>query len=402
MSAVRRSYWVPGRIEFLGKHTDYAGGRSLVCAVERGITLHATPQADSWVRITDRASGESTEFEISSALSPPAGHWTAYPMTVARRLARDFPGRWRGADIEFTSNLPQRAGLSSSSALIVACYLALADVNELAARAGESAAFRTPEDLAGYLGAVESGAAFGNLTGDQGVGTAGGSEDHVAILHSQPDELGQYTYCPVRHERQVPLPRDLVFVVAVSGVAAPKTGEAREPYNRASRQTATLLERWCRATGQPAPSLAAALHSSPRAPDDVRSLVAEEPALRDRLEQFLVESEEIIPAVGEALIRGDLDAIGPLVDRSQALAERALSNQVPETSFLARTARELGAAAASAFGAGFGGSVWALIPQAATEDFRRRWEETYRGEFPGRAEHAEFFVTRAGPGWQRA
>jgi len=28
--------FVPGRIEVLGKHTDYAGGRSLVCATERG------------------------------------------------------------------------------------------------------------------------------------------------------------------------------------------------------------------------------------------------------------------------------------------------------------------------------------------------------------------------------
>ena len=29
----RRTFFVPGRIEVLGKHTDYAGGRSLVMAV---------------------------------------------------------------------------------------------------------------------------------------------------------------------------------------------------------------------------------------------------------------------------------------------------------------------------------------------------------------------------------
>ena len=32
----RVRYWVPGRIEVLGKHTDYAGGRSLLCTIERG------------------------------------------------------------------------------------------------------------------------------------------------------------------------------------------------------------------------------------------------------------------------------------------------------------------------------------------------------------------------------
>ena len=31
--------FVPGRIELFGKHTDYAGGRSLVCAVDRGFHL---------------------------------------------------------------------------------------------------------------------------------------------------------------------------------------------------------------------------------------------------------------------------------------------------------------------------------------------------------------------------
>ena len=44
---------------------------------------------------------------------------------------------------------------------------------------------------------------------------------------------------------------------------------------------------------------------------------------------------------------------GSLVDRSMALATTALGNQVPETIYLARRARELGAVAASAFGAGF-------------------------------------------------
>ena len=31
--------FVPGRIEVLGKHTDYAGGRSLTCAAERGFSV---------------------------------------------------------------------------------------------------------------------------------------------------------------------------------------------------------------------------------------------------------------------------------------------------------------------------------------------------------------------------
>ena len=34
--------FVPGRIEVLGKHTDYAGGRSLLATTERGFCVVAT------------------------------------------------------------------------------------------------------------------------------------------------------------------------------------------------------------------------------------------------------------------------------------------------------------------------------------------------------------------------
>ena len=38
----RSAAWtMPGRIEVLGKHTDYGGGRVLVCAVDRGVTVRA-------------------------------------------------------------------------------------------------------------------------------------------------------------------------------------------------------------------------------------------------------------------------------------------------------------------------------------------------------------------------
>ena len=72
-------------------------------------------------------------------------------------------------------------------------------------------------------------------------------------------------------------------------------------------------------------------------------------------------------------------------------------NQIPETSFLARTAREMDAVAASAFGAGFGGSVWALVPKAGSTEFAARWRDAYTMRFAKSAMRSEFFVTKAGP-----
>jgi galactokinase len=120
-------------------------------------------------------------------------------------------------------------------------------------------------------------------------------------------------------------------------------------------------------------------------------------SLVERVVQFDEETNEIIPAAGDALARGDLATFGAYVARSQAAAERALHNQIPETIALVRLALDRGAAAASAFGAGFGGSVWALVDSSHGDEFCRSWGDAYRAAFPAAAARAEFFVTRAGP-----
>jgi len=119
--------------------------------------------------------------------------------------------------------------------------------------------------------------------------------------------------------------------------------------------------------------------------------------LTARLDQFVLEAFQIIPAAGDALGREDLAAFGDLVDRSQAAAELWLGNQIPETIALARLARTSGALAASAFGAGFGGSVWALVQEAEAPAFLEQWRSRYLANFPDRLPKAEFFLTSAGP-----
>ncbi|HET7372876.1 MAG TPA: galactokinase family protein [Gemmatimonadaceae bacterium] len=405
--------WVPGRIEFLGKHTDYAGGRSLVCTVERGFAVAASPRDDRTVRLTDAVSGDRVETELSQTLPPADGTWANYAITVVRRIARNFPGPLRGADIAFASDLPPAAGLSSSSALVVATFLTLSDLNALAAHEEYRAAIANADDLAGYLGAVEGGAPYRTLAGDRGVGTFSGSQDHTAILCSRAGALVQYAFAPVRFERMVPLPSDHVFVIGTSGVLAEKTGAALELYNRQARRVFALLDRWRAATGRNDATLGAVLASSGDALARLRAIVRD-PAVRSaggdgfevsdlvtRLDQFAAEADEIIPAAGDALERGDLEALGALVDRSQRGAELLLGNQVPETFHLARSARSLGAAAASAFGAGFGGSVWALVRRDDAERFERCWRESYEMHFPQHADRAAFFITTAGPAAMR-
>ena len=398
--------FVPGRIEVMGKHTDYAGGQSMVAAAERGFCLVIAPRDDSRIVVSDVRFDDTIEFNLDSELVPQPGHWSNYPMTVARRLARNFPEAGRGANIAMGSDLPPAAGMSSSSAMIVAMSLALARVNDLWTRPEFRENVKDLVDLAGYLAVIENGQTFGTLEGDRGVGTFGGSEDHTAILCSRPNTVSQYSYCPLRFQRTLPMPEGYTFAVGACGVEAEKTGAAMEKYNRASRLAGRCAELWRTETGRDEPHLAAILASSPGAAEQMRQIIRHSAvsapgitsdALLARFEHFHAENQELLPAVGRALTEGDMEAFGRFADQSQRKAEQLLGNQIPETAYLAKTARENGAAGSNGFGAGFGGSVWAMVDQTRIDDFLTAWREAYLARFPQHVKTSLFFATGAGP-----
>ncbi len=378
-----RAFFVPGRVELLGKHTDYAGGRSLLCALERGVCVLAAPRDDGRVRFLN------ADSQVAAALDRPAAKlpgWAPYPLAVLRRLQRDF-GLGGGADVAFASDLPAAAGMSSSSALVVASYLGIT--------AGQvpAAAPASREALAGYLAAAETG-----------VGTHGGSEDHVAILCCRVRQWSRYSFCPTAFEGVIPAPPDHALVIAVSGVVADKGGGAQARYNRAAAAAQAVLAAWNAAEGSPAPTLAAALAGDAgrlaEAQVRLRRFVPEgytRAELDARLRQFWLESEVLLPAAARAAAAGDWRAFGGAVAASQAEADAGLGNQVPETRALVAGALQLGAVAASAFGAGFGGSVWALAPAAGADAFAAAWQRDYGKAFAERRAASLCFVSAAGP-----
>lgn len=401
---VVRPFYVPGRIEVFGRHTDYPGGSSVLAATNRGFCYVVVPRSDAHVRLFAPDVGDSVEFGYDGDVVPQQGHWANYTMTVVRRTARNFPGDLRGMDMAFASDLPPASGMSSSSAMVVGAWLCANAVNRFDLHEAYQREIRNLTDLAGYHGCVENGQSFASLAGDKGVGTFGGSEDHTAILCCKPGILSQYAYCPVRFERNIPLPEHLIFAVAVCGVSAEKTGDAMGKYNNASLLASTVAELWNAETGRDDPHMATAIRSAPDAAERIREILSRSTHpdfspqdLLDRFDTFHGELIDVVPGAGDALLAGDLEAVGRWVDHSMVLTEQKLKNQIPETVFLAKAARGIGAHAACSFGAGFGGSVWALADTDRAEDFLDRWRAVYRRTHPEAEINATFFATRPGP-----
>jgi galactokinase len=248
---------------------------------------------------------------------------------------------------------------------------------------------------------VESGSDFRQLEGAQGVGTRGGSQDHAAILLSRRDEIGLWSYRPTRNLGRLAFPSHWRLAIATSGVVAAKAGNALEAYNRAARLAEAAAAQWRQASGSDAAHLGAALAEG--SPEQIRRALARVAKaefsaadLIERFDHFFVENGEVVPACAAAIEVADAAALGRAAARSQELAERLLHNQVPETGELVSLALKGGATAASAFGAGYGGSVWAIVPAEEARTFLHRWASAYRQRRP-RHSLARFLLTKPGP-----
>lgn len=409
--------YAPGRIEVLGKHTDYAGGTSLTCAVDRSFMFVATITKEPGVRLQDVVFSSSDFLPYRDTRSSLKSSWLSYPASVVERFVANFLEPSSGVTIAFSNTIPRASGMSSSGALIVGVYLCLAALLEPDRTTAFKDNLTSGAALADYLGSVENGFSYGGLAGREGVGTRAGAQDHTAVLFSESGTLGHFGYRPLTRLGRVALPANSCFVVASSGVRAQKSRGALEPYNNVVALAETGLSQWNQAYGSSYVTLGSLVRSGDftmealegvlggggvgggvRADDLDRVEAAEARAVIDRITQFTEETGSILPAAIRALELGDLEAFGAAVERSQELTDKLLRNQVAETRFLAHSARKCGAIAASAFGAGFGGSVWALVDIDESGQFMRQWMLEYGTAYPERIRNAHFFVDSTGPG----
>ena len=395
------TYFVPGRVEILGKHTDYAGGHSLLIAIDRGFHSVSRLNSKGKIRIfeIDPAYG-SREFPFSGDAAPVIGDWSNYPVTMANRLFNNFSAHLKleGVDIAFGCDLPPAGGMSGSSALMIMTFFAIAGPNGLLQDRFFLRNINDNIDLAMYLACVENGQTFRELAGGRGVGTFGGSEDHTEILNGKRGMFSIFQFCPTVHKADITYPEDLVTIVAHSGVKAEKTRAAMEEYNLASRRADLAVRKYNERHGTDHKLMRDIItENEGLSPERLMAKVADATSgyteggrdldLPGRFKQFYDEDHKIIPNAARALIARDFKELGEIIDESHNASKRHLWNIVPEIDFLQKSARELGAIAASGFGAGFGGSAYAMITKGWERGFMTKWGEAYKAKFP-QHEHA--------------
>jgi len=331
----------PGRVNLIGEHVDYNDLPVLPMALQRATTLVGRRRDDSRIRIANvDAAYPPREFEASSRIEPAAqGDWSNYVRAAVQALASEH-GATRGFDALIAGDVPPAAGLSSSSALVVASGLAAAFANDVAVE---------PLPFAESMARAE-----------RYVGTNSGGMDQAISIAGRAGHAVRIDFAPLRAE-PIPCPARWRFVIAHSLVHADKSGAARESYNQRRRDCEEALAFVSRlAEFRDAPSTYRGLIDRF---GSARLLDAATSRLRGtRLARFrhpITEYERVVQACA-ALRSIDSDSFGAAMNASHASLAGDFEVSCAELDALVDAARAAGARGARLTGAGFGGCIVAL------------------------------------------
>ena len=350
----------PGRVNFIGEHTDYSGGLALPFAIQHRTFVTVRAREDHRIRVRSlaaetaevaveiarlherfsapapaapaaAATGEATHTSTAHA-TPPAEAWANYPLGAAGLLsdASADPAAPREVDLTLASDVPLGAGLSSSAALESAVALAL---NEVWALGQDRLAL----------------ALAGKRAENEAVGAPTGVMDQLASIFGA-ESKGLLLDCRNLGVSQVPLEfaaHGLQLLVIDTGVRhSHATGEYGE--RRAS------CERGAAVLGVP-------LLRDLSPADLVRSDALLDSVTAARVRHVVTENERVRLVAG-ALEDEDHVTVGKHLTASHVSLRDDFEVSSPELDAAVTAALSAGALGARMTGGGFGGAAIALVP----------------------------------------
>lgn len=223
----------PGRVNLMGRHIDHRGGGINVMATDKDQVFVSSRRNDDTVRIAnldntypDRSFSISETLMLGSnkswldylgsqkvveALKESKGDWSNYVKSAVLRAQFNTDYALCGMDMMSTGNIPVAAGLSSSSAIVVAVMEASVALNCL------NFSEREFIDLCGE--------------GEWFVGSRGGAGDHAAMKCGQKDAIVHLGFKPFTVGERQKFSDKHAVLVANSMLMAKKSEGSKDTFN---------------------------------------------------------------------------------------------------------------------------------------------------------------------------
>lgn len=318
--------FTPGRVNLIGEHTDYNGGRVLPTALTLGVSIAMRPREDD--RICIKSDGFD-DIALRSLTDTYQDHWADY-VVGAVQYARKAGFLKHGADIAITSNLPHGAGLSSSAAIIVGVLKLARDL----AQEGASNV-----DIAILARRVEN----------EFIGVPCGIMDQMAVAIARPYQALALDTETLNYEL-LNMPEDYHMVVIHSGQRRQlNEGRYKERADECAAAKAVLgRDDICKA--------------------ELSDLSKLSGAPLKRARHCITEHRRTLAAI-EAIKSSDMKTFGALMNESHISMRDDFEMSLPAIDALVEDAVTCGALGARLTGGGFGGCIVACVPKHALQNW---------------------------------
>ncbi len=344
--------FAPGRIEFIGNHTDYNGGLVMGAALAEGITVAVKRREDRSVSLASEGSG-SVAISLDD-LQPLKGaaFWTNYPIGVTKVLIETGMRMSVGYDMAVTSTLPVGAGMSSSAALELATAYALSA-------------------LYGFETGKAELARISRKAENEFVGMPCGILDQGVSAFGQPNSLVRID-CTAETFFTHSIPPDTRFWIFNSNVKHALVDSAyKDRYNECRRALAILQKKYPEA---------GTLTGIKR--EQLESCKTELGDLLFRRASHIVGENDRVRAVEVALESGDLVAVGQVLNASHESSRLNFQNSIEVLDFLVRAVnKQPDVYGARLTGGGFGGAVMAFTGESFSEEQANEVAQAYQNKF---------------------
>lgn len=355
----------PGRVDLMGSHTDYNLGYVLTQAIDRNTWIAARPRSDGRVVVQSLNLDGGGEFDLARIEYDTAVPWTNYVRGVAAVLQEEGH-TLRGFEGLIHSTIPFGSGLSSSAALEVATAVLFDTLGELGLDPVQMALLcqRAENEFVGMnCGILDQ---YSSTMGKAGSVLLLDCRDLSSQTKPVVDGI-QVVICDTRTKREL-------------------TGSEYAERRAQCEEGARIL---------------AGFYKGVEALRDVslEQLNAHRGALSDvvyRRSRFVIEENQRVLDMADALACGDREAIGALAAASYAGARDLYEITCHEMERMIAAMRSgPGVIGARQAGAGFGGCMVAFVEQESLVEFTQHVRERY-AESTGI--ESEVYPVQAAPG----
>ena len=346
------SIWAraPGRVELMGSHTDYNMGFVMTMTIDRDTWIAARPREDNQVAIYSCNVPGGALFSLEDIQRDEAVPWTNYVRGVAAEM-QTSGYKLRGFDGLVHSPIPFGSGLSSSAAIEMAAALLFKTLSGLEL---------DPVDMA----------LIGQKAENEFVGVSSGILDQYSSVMGR---NGCAILLDCRHltSEVVRINPSLHVVICNTRAKRNLVGTEYDERRAQCEEGVRLLQRFY-------PEITALRDVTPAMFEGQRRAL---PALIARRCQFIIEENQRVLDLAQALPEGRPEPLHALFAASYSGARDLYEIGAPAMSAMMQAMSTApGAVAARQAGAGFGGSMVALVKGGFLEPFTEHVTKIYQQE----------------------